>query len=107
MKSIPQVKDSNEQLESNQKTWYDNAIASGDSGEYDNAIKILEALKSYKDSSDLVTYYKARRYEFKDTNDDRMRAIAMYEKIPEVKDSKERKEAIVGIHICLATSHGR
>lgn len=97
LKSIPQVKDSNEQLESYQKTWYDNAIASGDSGEYDNAIKILEALKSYKDSSDLVTYYKARRYEFKDTNDDRMRAIAMYEKIPEVKDSKERKEAIVGI----------
>lgn len=45
----------------------------------------------------MVTYYKARRYEFKDTNDDRMRAIAMYEKIPEVKDSKERKEAIVGI----------
>ena len=65
MKSIPQVKDSNEQLESYQKTWYDNAIASGDSGEYDNAIKILEALKSYKDSSDLVTYYKARRYELK------------------------------------------
>lgn len=97
LKSIPQVKDSNEQLESYQKTWYDNAIASGDSGEYDNAIKILEALKSYEDSSDLVTYYKARRYEFKDTNDDRMRAIAMYEKIPEVKDSKERKEAIVGI----------
>ena len=58
LKSIPQVKDSNEQLESYQKTWYDNAIASGDSGEYDNAIKILEALKSYKDSSDLVTYYK-------------------------------------------------
>lgn len=97
LKSIPQVKDSNEQLENYQKTWYDNAIASGDSGEYDNAIKILEALKSYEDSSDLVTYYKARRYEFKDTNDDRMRAIAMYEKIPEVKDSKERKEAIVGI----------
>ena len=97
LKSIPQVKDSNEQLENYQKTWYDNAIASGDSGEYDNAIKILEALKSYEDSSDLVTYYKARRYEFKDTNDDRMRAMAMYEKIPEVKDSKERKEAIVGI----------
>lgn len=97
LKSIPQVKDSNEQLESYQKTWYDKAIASGDSGEYDKAIEILEALKSYEDSSDLVTYYKARRYEFKDTNDDRMRAIAMYEKIPEVKDSKERKEAIVGI----------
>lgn len=97
LKSIPQVKDSNEQLENYQKTWYDNAIASGDSGEYDKAIEILEALKSYADSNDLVTYYKARRYEFKDTNDDRMRAIAMYEKIPEVKDSKERREAIVGI----------
>lgn len=97
LKSIPQVKDSSEQLESYQKTWYDKAIASGDSGEYDKAIEILEALKSYADSNDLVTYYKARRYEFKDTNDDRMRAIAMYEKIPEIKDSKERKEAIVGI----------
>ena len=97
LKSIPQVKDSSEQLESYQKTWYDKAIASGDSGEYDTAIEILEALKSYADSNDLVTYYKARRYEFKDTNDDRMRAIAMYEKIPEVKDSKERKEAIVSI----------
>lgn len=97
LKSIPQVKDSSEQLESYQKTWYDKAIASGDSGEYDTAIEILEALKSYADSNDLVTYYKARRYEFKDTNDDRMRAITMYEKIPEVKDSKERKEAIVSI----------
>lgn len=97
LKSIAEIRDSSEQLENYQKAWYDKAIDIGDSGEYNNAIDILEALKSYSDSSDLVTYYKARRYEFKDTNDDRMRAIAMYQKIPEVKDSKERLEAVIGI----------
>ena len=95
--SISNIRDSKEQLETYQKTWYDKAVTTGDSGEYDEAITILESLKSYADSSDLVIYYKARYYEFQNTNIDRMRAIAMYKKIPEVKDSKERQEAVVGI----------